>query len=114
MCSNNSFFKKLFWIGTKLLILSGIVSFLADVGTDVSFSVQLFSNCHYKTGIALLFIIFGAVISSLVVSFHQGMSCLETTGYLLKYTVRKEKVYIYVKVHLQYILLQTKIQLCTI
>ena len=99
MCSNTSekcatIFKKLFWIGTKFLLVFGAVSFLVDVGTDVSFSVQLFNNCHVKTGIASLCVILIAMLYSMLLPMstselagQQGRSkiCFECSGYLIKY-----------------------------
>ena len=111
MCSNTSekcatIFKKLFWIGTKFLLVFGTVSFLVDVGTDVSFSVQLFNNCHVKTGIASLCVILVAMLLSMFLPMetanlapadpdsYPGWDemcvrvsdvCLQCSGYLIKY-----------------------------
>ena len=93
MCSNACMkLRPLFWIGTKLLIVFGTLSFLADVGTDVSFSVQLFSNCHVKTGIAsLCFILISTYLSMIIPSLtakkpeERGFD--PDPGCLLKYLI---------------------------
>ena len=94
MCSNSNIsdkiFKTLLWIGTKMLIVLGTFSFLVDVGTDVSFSVQLFSNCHVKTGIASICVILVAIIFSMMFptlyARNKEESCwLQCAGYVVKF-----------------------------
>ena len=57
------------WIGTKLLIIVGTFMYFFDVGSDISFSVQLFNNCHVGYGAAAISIIVVAVIFSMVFPF---------------------------------------------
>ena len=82
-------FETLFWIGTKLLIIVGTLLYLFDIGSDISFSVQLFLNCHVNYGAAAITII---VIAYLFSSFFPCVSanieencCLASCGFLLNY-----------------------------
>ena len=86
-------FGKVLWIGTKLLIIVGTFMYFFDVGSDISFSVQLFNNCHVGYGAAAISIIVVAVIFSMVFPYvssqveeNWGENCRSgMLGYLLTY-----------------------------
>ena len=88
MSSENRLFS-FFCIGTKLWIIVGTVMYLYDVGSDISFSVQLSLNCHVNYCIAAISIIVLAVLLSCIfpVAYANiNENCwLEGPGYLLKY-----------------------------
>ena len=65
MCSK--FIKSVLWIGTKFLLIFGAVTYFVDVGSDVSFSVRLFQNCHINYAIAsICMMVFSVFLSMLV------------------------------------------------
>ena len=81
--------ERLFWIVTKLLIIVGTVMYFYDVGSDISFSVQLYLNCHVNYCIAAISIIALAVLLSCIfpaayANIDKNL-CFEGPGYLLKY-----------------------------
>ena len=86
----------LFWIGSKLLIIVGTLMYFFDVGSDISFSVQLFLNCHVGYGMASIIImvvtvvfssLFPAVSAYLIrdSTYEKPNGYLETFGYFLNY-----------------------------
>ena len=64
MCSK--FIKGILWFGTKCLIIFGTVTYFVDVGSDVSFSVRLYQNCHTKYAIASICIMAFSVLFSTI------------------------------------------------
>ena len=84
-----SYKERLFSIVTKLLVIVGTVTYLYDVGSDISFSVRLYENCHVNYCIAAISIIVLAVILSCIFPAAyaniEENRCLEGPGYLLKY-----------------------------
>ena len=63
MCSE--IFSKIFWIGSKILIVFGALSYLFDIGSDVLFSIQLYISCHVSTGTASICIFLASISFSI-------------------------------------------------
>ena len=62
---------------SKLLVICGVLSYVSDIGTDIAFNIQLYSNCHLRYALFSFVII---VIATLLSMYLPSKSASKSAG----------------------------------